>query len=42
VTGGLFFVPSADLLEELASRPAVAAVAQDDAAPATADLPAQE
>ncbi|MGV2897778.1 Dyp-type peroxidase [Achromobacter sp. AGC78] len=37
VTGGLFFVPSADLLEELAARPAVAAVAQDDAAPAIYD-----
>ena len=36
VTGSLFFVPSADLLEELASRPAVAAVAQDSGVPLAA------
>jgi len=38
VTGSLFFVPSADLLEELAGREAAAT--QSEAAPAAAPAPA--
>ena len=39
VTGGLFFVPSAQLLEQLAERAPVVAVVQDDAAPVVASAP---